>query len=244
MVKDLEWLIKLQKLDSQINEITKEARKSESLIIRLTDELEENNISILKIEKAILELTEVRDETATGIEDQERLLEQKKADLQNDKKTKKEHIRREILKLEQAVKVFGERKENLEEDISENEQKIVNLQEKIKEIKKIVTSEEKKVKNLNKNNKKNLADLNKEREQIVENIRLPFYRHYERIKNIRNGVAVTFVTEDGLCNGCKVHIPMPSRQIIFKMDDYNICEGCGRILVTKDVLIEDENLDN
>jgi predicted nucleic acid-binding Zn-ribbon protein len=236
MIKDLEWLIKLQKVDSKVYESTREMRKSEARIGRLNFEIEETTLFIIKEEREKESLEQEKLETMTGIEDQERLLIQKKEDLQNDKKTKKEHIKREVLKLEQAVKIFSEKVIDFESRIKEIEESINSKNSKITDLRKILEEEENRVDKLLGENKKIQTSIETDRDEIKKNVRLPFLNHYERIIKIRNGVAVSFVTEQGLCNGCKIHIPVTYRQKIMQMSDYNICEGCGRILVTSESL--------
>ena len=235
MFKDLEWLIKLQKIDSEIYVETGEQRRSESYQDKIKFEIEEQTLFQFRVKKELDELIEDKENVLNDIGDQKRILEQKKSDLQNDKKTKKEHITREILKLEQAVVVFTDRAEKVDAEIKELENEIRNYDQKIEEQEKVLKSEEKKLKKLDKDNKKSLDEMLKVREEICSNIRKPFLNHYDRILKIRNGIAITYASEKGLCNGCKIHIPYQYQQKIKKMADYNICEGCGRILVDSDV---------
>ena len=89
---------------------------------------------------------------------------------------------------------------------------------------------------MGKSSEKELEKLIKKKQKVEKQIRTPFLNHYNRIMRIRNGIAITFVTEDGLCEGCKIHIPYQLQQKVKLQDDYNICEGCGRILVDINLL--------
>ena len=238
MFADLEWLIKLQKLDREIYQITGERRTAESNIRRLEVEIEEVLLTRIKHVRLLNELRDEKEAKLEDVADHERILEQKKADLENDKKTKKEHIRREILKLEQAVIVFTEKVDKIDLETKKIEKQIKVLDQKHKELNDNKKSEEKKVVKLVKKSKKELGQFQKKREIIEKNIRKPFLNHYNRIMKIRNGVAITFVSDKGLCNGCKIHVPFQFQQKIRKMNDYNICEGCGRILVVKDAIVD------
>ncbi|MBN1968153.1 MAG: hypothetical protein JXR48_15150 [Candidatus Delongbacteria bacterium] len=239
MVKDLLWLVKLQKVDSLAYESKRELSKTEARIGRLKFEIDENSVFIIKEQRKKTDLAKEKDETEEGIVDQERLLNQKKEDLQNDKKTKKEHIKREVLKLEQAVKIFTKKVKDLEKEMKEITTSVKNREDKINELEEILKSEESKLNKIISEHNKINKSIEGEKDEVMKNIRPQFLSHYERILKLRNGIAVTYVTDDGLCNGCKVHIPITSRQKIALMDDYNICEGCGRVLVTKEALNED-----
>lgn len=231
MVKDLEWLVKLQKLDSKIYNATGEQRRSGAVQEELKIEIEEQTLFQYRVTLELEDEKTNKETVLNDIGDQKRILEQKKTDLLNDKKTKKEHIKREILKLEEAVIVFTERAEGIDERIKNLDEEILEFDKKIELLEKKLKTEVKRLKRLTKLNKKLLADFNTERELICENVRKPFLAHYNRILKIRHGMAITYVSDKGLCYGCKIHIPYQYQQKIKKMADYNICEGCGRVLV-------------
>ncbi|MFO7810835.1 MAG: C4-type zinc ribbon domain-containing protein, partial [Candidatus Delongbacteria bacterium] len=116
----------------------------------------------------------------------------------------------------------------------DDEIKIIN--KNIAKIERKIRAEKKKRNELEKVNEKELEKLEKKKIKVEKAIRTPFLNHYNRIMKIRNGVAITHVTEDGLCGGCRIHIPYQLQQKIKLGDDYNICEGCGRILVDAEML--------
>jgi len=236
MISDLEWLIKLQKVDTRIFILTGEERKSEANIAKLKIAIEELLFKKLKISNELKEKQNYIVELKDDIEDHKRILEQKKLDLTNDRKTKKEHIRREIKKLEKAVIVFSEKVvENVKEE-KEIKKRKESAQKEIETVQQNVEDEENEIKKIVKKSKRSFNKLIKERDITDSNIRKPFLNHYNRIRKIRNGIAITFVDDTGLCTGCKIHVPYQLRQKIKQMDDYNICEGCGRILVVEEVL--------
>lgn len=74
-----------------------------------------------------------------------------------------------------------------------------------------------------------------ERKIIVESLKKPVYKHYERIRLARDGKGVAYVYSDA-CGGCFSTIP-PQRLVeIENMTDFIFCETCGRILVMEDNL--------
>ena len=236
MNADLEWLIKLQKVDTKIFTLTGEERKSETNIKKLKIAVEELLFKKLKIANELNEKIDYIIELKDDIEDHKRILEQKKLDLTNDRKTKKEHIRREIKKLEKAVVVFSEKVLENEQLEKKTKKRKDDSQKEIDIVQQNILDEENEIKQIVKKSKRTFNKLMKEREIVDSNIRRPFLNHYNRIRKIRNGIAITYVDDTGLCNGCKIHVPYQLRQKIKLLDDYNICEGCGRILVTEEVL--------
>ncbi|MCG2759615.1 MAG: hypothetical protein L6407_00190 [Candidatus Delongbacteria bacterium] len=236
MFEDLKWLVELQKLDSQIYRLTSEERNIENMIQRMKHEIEELAINRVKIIRKQRELQEDKEIYQTDILDHRRILDQKQIDLNNDKKTKKEHIKREVKKLEKAVEVFEDRVVALTNETNAISQEVDSNDKSISKIKKKIRSEEKKKQVLSKLSENELQKLIKKKQKIEKTIRKPFLNHYDRIMKIRNGIAITFVTDEGLCNGCKIHIPYQFQQKIKLKDDYNNCEGCGRILVDIEML--------
>jgi len=236
MFEDLKLLIELQKLDNQVYQLTSEERNTDSFIQRMKHEIEEltlNKVKLIReqrIHKKDKEIYEI------DIVDHKRILNQKQIDLDNDKKTKKEHIKREVKKLEKAVEVFEERVAELTDEINKINSEIEEIDKTVSKTEKKIKSEEKKRNEMSKKSEKGLEKLIKKKQKIEKSIRLPFLNHYNRIMNIRNGIAITYVTDEGLCNGCKIHIPYQLQQKIKLKDDYNICEGCGRILVDIEML--------
>jgi predicted nucleic acid-binding Zn-ribbon protein len=74
-------------------------------------------------------------------------------------------------------------------------------------------------------------ELRHEREKIVVRIKKPIYAHYERIRLAKDGTGVAQVI-NGACSGCSIMIP-PQRIVeIRNMEDFILCENCGRILVS------------
>ncbi|MBN2790503.1 MAG: hypothetical protein JXR69_09975 [Candidatus Delongbacteria bacterium] len=236
MFEDLKWLIELQKVDRAIYQLTGEERTIDSKITRLNSEIEELTLNKLKSVRKQKEYFEDKESYQEDILDHERILGQKKSDLDNEKKTKKEHIKREVKKLEKALQVFQDKLNKLDEENHVLEEDITDKEEKIEELKKRIKSKNTKINKIAKTNKEEIEKLNRKKKRIEKKIRKPFLNHYYRILNIRNGIAITYVTPDGLCNGCKIHIPYQFQQKIKLSEDYNICEGCGRILVTDNFL--------
>ncbi|HQO10666.1 MAG TPA: hypothetical protein PLK90_10965 [Clostridiales bacterium] len=231
MFEDLKWLIELQKIDNQIYQLTSEERNTENMIERMKHEIEELTLNRVKLIRKQRELSEDRETYSSDILDHKRILDQKQIDLDNDKKTKKEHIKREVKKLEKAVEVFDERVDELTQEVDRIKSEISEIDKNIVKTEKKIKTESRKKTEMGKSSLKELEKLEKKKQKIEKQIRTPFLNHYNRIMRIRNGIAITYVTEDGLCEGCKIHIPYQLQQKVKLQDDYNICEGCGRILV-------------
>lgn len=242
MIEDLKWLIKLQHLDGKIYRLTEEERVKIKNNDNLNSDIEDLMLNKVKINRSLEVKNREKGKLLNGIEEHEKTLLQKIEDLKNDKKTKKEHIKREIKKIEEAIGVFQTKIEEIDKSIENFDSEIDSKENLILVSEKKMKTEERNIAKIKRKTKKTMAELMKEREEIIKNIRKPFLGHYDRIRKIRNGVAITYVDEKGLCFGCKIYVPVQQRKKVKQMDDYNICEGCGRILVSNDML-KIENLD-
>jgi predicted nucleic acid-binding Zn-ribbon protein len=236
MFEDLKWLVELQKLDNQIYQLTGEERNTNSFISKMKQEIEELSLNKVKHIRKLREHQEDLESYEEDITDHKRILSQKQIDLENDKKTKKEHIRREVKKLEKAVDVFQERVDEINADVIAINEEVTHIDKEISKLKRKIRAEEKKKNELVKISKTEFDKLEKKKIKIQKLIRTPFLNHYNRIMKIRNSVAITYVTEEGLCNGCRIHTPYQLQQKIKLGNDYTICEGCGRILVDAQML--------
>ena len=236
MFEDLKWLIELQKVDRLIFQLTGEERTINNKVVSLNNEIEELSLNKLKSVRRQKEFVEDKEAYLEDILDHERILGQKKSDLDNEKKTKKEHIKREVKKLEKALQVFQNKVKELDEENSLIDEEIIVKDKLIEKISRKIKREKTKIVKITTINQDQINKLDKKKKRVEKKIRKPFLNHYYRILKIRNGVAITFVTQDGLCDGCKIHIPYQFQQKIKLSDDYNICEGCGRILVADNFL--------
>jgi len=70
------------------------------------------------------------------------------------------------------------------------------------------------------------------REKIIGQLKKPVYDHYERIKKLRDGYGISYLT-DGACGYCFSRIPPQRQAEIRRMDDIILCEVCGCIIVNK-----------
>ena len=77
--------------------------------------------------------------------------------------------------------------------------------------------------------------LRHEREKIVVRIKQPIYAHYERIRLAKDGKGVARIIGNA-CEGCSIMIP-PQRVVeVRNLEDFILCENCGRILVSDDLM--------
>lgn len=139
-----------------------------------------------------------------------------------------EYQKLEIELFEKRIKEFtaeAKEKKKLAEDTKEIlEDRKIDLEAKRAELTGIETE-----------TAKELADLQKQAEELRSKIDERLLGAYDRIRtNVRNGLAVVTVRRDA-CGGCFNRIP-PQRQLDIQMSKKVIvCEYCGRVLVSDEL---------
>lgn len=229
-------LIKLQKIDSKLDEIKILRGELPMEVSDLEDEITGLNSRRTRIEEEINGITEFIEGKKNAMKEGEDVIKKYEKQSDNVKNSREfEAISKEMemqqLEIKLAEKHIRDANEELVEKIKVLEvakKQIASkdgvLNHKKSELEKIITDTEKEEKHF-----KKISDA--AREGIDERI----MHSYDRIRtNYRNGLAVVAVERDA-CGGCFNSIP-PQRQSEIRLHKkIIICENCGRILVDADL---------
>ncbi len=229
-------LIKLQKLDSKLDqihilkgELPMEVRDLEDDVTGLNNrrnrvEEEINGISdyinqkknIIKESEALVQKYEKQSENVKNSREFEAI--SKEIEMQQlEGKLAEKHIRDANIELAEKAKALDEVKKKVDD-------KNAVLDSKKEELGKIIAETEKEETAVQK-------QIDKAREDIDE--RLLF--SYDRIRNnYRNGLAVVAVERDA-CGGCYNAIPPQKQSEIKQRKKIIVCENCGRILTDEEL---------
>lgn len=232
----LESIIKLQKIDSKLDEINKlrgelpmEVQDLEDEIAGYQTRIDNVNNNIAEIEEYIKERKQNQKDAIDALKKYEKQ--------QNDVKNSREYeainkqieaCELDIKEAEKDVKMASSQIEDREAKKGETDALITERQEvlniKQEELKKIVTETEKEEKS-----------LSIERTKAEEGVFPRLLISYNKIRgNFRNGLAVVSVERDS-CGGCHSAIPPQSQSEIRLRKRMTICEHCGRILVDEEL---------
>ncbi|AYD49201.1 zinc ribbon domain-containing protein [Arachidicoccus soli] len=229
-------LIKLQKLDSKLDQIQILKGELPIEVSDLEDDLAGLNSRKNRIEEEINGISDFINEKKETIKESEALVlkyEKQSENVKNNRefeainkeiemqqlegKLAEKHIRDANIEVAEKVKVFEEVKHRIEG-------KEAVLTTKKQELGKIIAETEKEETTYQ--NK-----IEKARKEIEE--RLLF--SYDRIRNnYRNGLAVVHVERDA-CGGCYNAIPPQKQSEIKQRKKIMVCENCGRILVDEEL---------
>lgn len=229
-------LIRLQKIDSKLDEIRILKGELPMEVKDLEDEIEGLHARQSRVEEEINGIMEFIEQKKEGIKEAKALIAKYEKQSENVKNNREfEAINKEIETQQLDEKLFEKYIKNANEDLAkkavllENAKKAVaakeaNLAAKKAELEKIIKDTEKEEKVFNK-------EIGDARAQVEERL----LSGYDKIRNnYRNGLAVVAVEREA-CGGCFHSIP-PQKQSEIKLHKkIMVCENCGRILVDSDL---------
>ena len=232
----LSSLVKLQKIDSNLDEIQILKGELPIEVKDLEDEIEGLHARQTRVEEEINGINEFIAQKKEGIKEAEALVKKYEKQSDNVKNNREfEAINKEIEMQQLEVKLCEKHIKDATEEIGEKARQLDaakkavttkenNLSGKKGELEKIIGETEKEEKHYNKEAAAARGDVD---ERLLTS--------YDRIrKNYHNGLAVVPVERDA-CGGCFHAIPPQKQSEIKLRKKVMVCENCGRILVDDDL---------
>ncbi|MEJ7827589.1 MAG: C4-type zinc ribbon domain-containing protein [Segetibacter sp.] len=234
-------LVRLQKIDSKLDEISILKGELPMEVSDLEDEIQGLHARQTRIEEEINGISDFIEKKKETIKDSEALIKKYEKQSENVKNNREfEAINKEMEMQQLEVKLAEKHIKDANEEIAE----------KIKVLdtaKKQIAAKEGVLNNKKSELEKIIADTEKEetqfkgvsdgaREALDERILFS----YDRIRNnYRNGLSVVPVMRDS-CGGCFNAIPPQKQSEIKQHKKIIVCENCGRILVDEDLHVNVE----
>lgn len=262
MIKEFEYVIKLQKIDNQLLEINDMKGDLPQIVDTLQQEiktLEKELESERKREKEII--LEIKD-LEGKIQDDNVHLERYQDQLY-------------LVTSNKEYDALSSEIDTMKQDIDKAEYSILELNEEMDKIKESIKSKDlthqDKVKKLyirkteldktNNKTKSVKAKLQKERTNIIKSIPLRYFREYNRIAKAKEGVAIVpiqqvfiekkdkkgnieYIPAKVSCSGCHKIVPPQKVVEIRSGNKLNRCEFCGRLLYWDDKISEIKSNNN
>lgn len=231
----LDTLLKLQSLDSKLDEIVRMRGDLPEEIRDLEDELAGFETRIGKFESEIVSYNEEISNRKNAIKECEKLI-KKYQDQQSNVRNNREYdaISKEI-ELQQLEIQLAEKK------IKEATAKIETRNHEIETIKASLSDRNKDLANkkgeldvLVAESQEEETKILKDREKVQKTLDERLYQSYHRLRsNLKNGLAVVMVRRDA-CGGCFNTVPPQRQADIKEKKKIIVCEHCGRILADVD----------
>ncbi|MEX0636410.1 MAG: C4-type zinc ribbon domain-containing protein [Ferruginibacter sp.] len=229
-------LVRLQKIDSKLDEIQILKGELPMEVKDLEDEIEGLHARQTRVEEEINGISDFIEQKKEAIKEAQTLITKYEKQSENVKNNREfEAINKEIemqqleeklceKHIKDANEEIGEKAKQLESAKKAVSTKESNLNGKKSELEKIISETEKEETTYNK-------DANAARSHVDERLLLS----YDRIrKNYRNGLSVVPVKRDS-CGGCFHAIPPQKQSEIKLRKKVIVCENCGRILVDNEL---------
>lgn len=232
----LESIIKLQKIDSNLDDINKLRGELPMEVQDLEDEIAGYQTRIDNVDANIKEIEEYINERKLNSKDAASAL-KKYEKQQNDVKNSREYeaINKQIEVSELDIKEAEKDVKTAQYQIEDREGRKDETKQLIKERQEVLDLKQEELKKITAETEKDEKSLAKERKKAEEAVHPRLLMSYNKIRsNFRNGLAVVSVERDS-CGGCHSAIPPQSQSEIRLRKKMTICEHCGRILVDEEL---------
>jgi predicted nucleic acid-binding Zn-ribbon protein len=239
----LEALVKLQSIDSKLDELKKLRGDLPDEVQDLEDEMEGYKTRHSRFEAEQKEVEDLIKKNKEGIKEAEKLV-KKYAEQQKNVKNNREFdaITKEVELQELEIQICEKRIKEAKEKIESKKDEITKIEALIKERTEDLDNKKGELNNILGESQEEEKRLLSEREKAGKKIEEKLLKYYERLRaNLSNGLAVVRVVR-GAAEGCNIIIPPQKIAEIREKKKIVIDEHSGRILadVEMDVVEEEK----
>jgi predicted nucleic acid-binding Zn-ribbon protein len=236
VAQKLEALVKLQSIDSKLDELKKLRGDLPDEVQDLEDEMEGYRVRQGRFEAELKELEENIKKNKEGIKEAEKLV-KKYNDQQKNVKNNREFdaITKEIELQELEVQICEKRIKEAKDKIDAKKVEIASIEELINDRMKDLENKKNELKGILGENEEEEKKLLTDREKATKKIDDKLLKHYDRLRrSLTNGLAVVRVVR-GAAEGCNIIIPPQKIAEIREKKKIVIDEHSGRILADVDL---------
>ncbi len=241
VAKKLEALVKLQSIDSELDEIKKVRGALPDEVMDLEDEIAGYQT---RVDKQNQEQKDVEDAIAANrvaIKDAEKLI-QKYEEQQMNVRNNREYdaISKEIELQKLEIQILEKRIKEAYEKIEVKKEEIAATKEQLEERSKDLETKKGELETITKESENDEKKLEKARATAAKGVEERILKSYDKIRtNMRNGLGVVPVKR-GACGGCFNIVPPQKQAEIREKKKLIVCEHCGRILSdVEDEIVEE-----
>jgi predicted nucleic acid-binding Zn-ribbon protein len=232
----LEALVKLQSIDSKLDELKKLRGDLPDEVQDLEDEMEGYRTRLTRFEAEQKEVEDLIKKNKEGIKEAEKLV-KKYGEQQKNVKNNREFdaITKEVELQELEIQICEKRIKEAKEKIEQKKEEIAKIEVLIKERNEDLDSKKGELNGILGESQEEEKRLLAEREKAGKKIEDKLLKYYERLRaNLSNGLAVVRVVR-GAAEGCNIIIPPQKIAEIREKKKIVIDEHSGRILADVDM---------
>jgi len=236
VAQKLEALVKLQSIDSKLDELKKLRGDLPDEVQDLEDELEGYRVRQGRFEAEQKELEDTIKKNKEGIKEAEKLVKKYNEQQKNVKNNREfDAITKEIELQELEVQICEKRIKEAKDKIEAKKAEIAGIDNVINERKQDLENKKGELKDILGENQEEEKKLLADREKAAKKIEDKLLKHYDRLRgSLSNGLAVVRVVR-GAAEGCNIIIPPQKIADIREKKKIVIDEHSGRILADVDV---------
>jgi len=226
----LETLLKLQALDSKLDEIVKMRGDLPEEIRDLEDELIGFGTRIKKFETEIEGFKEEISNRKNASKESEKLI-KKYIDQQSNVRNNREYdaISKEIELQQLDIQLAEKKTKEATLKIDSRNLEIEAIKNSLSEREKDLANKKSELEILVSESLEEETKIQKDREKVQKQLEERLYQSYNRLRhNLKNGLAVVLVKRDA-CGGCFNTVPPQRQADIKEKKKIIVCEHCGRI---------------
>jgi uncharacterized protein len=226
----LEALMRLQTIDSQLDEIRRVRGDLPEEVRDLEDEIAGYEVRVNKFDEEIQAINDNIAARKQAIKDSENLI-RKYEDQQSNVRNNREYdaITKEIELQRLEIQISEKKIKEGYYQIEQKNNEIAGTKQKLDERRKDLASKNGELQVIISESEEEERGLMQEREEAIKNIEDRLLMAYTRIRqNVRNGLAVVTVKRDA-CGGCFNTVPPQRQSDIASHKKIIVCEHCGRI---------------
>ena len=232
----LEALVKLQSIDSKLDELKKLRGDLPDEVQDLEDEMEGYRTRLTRFEAEQKEVEDVIKKNKEGIKEAEKRV-KKYGEQQKNVKNNREFdaITKEVELQELEIQICEKRIKEAKEKIEQKKEEIAKIETLIKERNEDLENKKGELNSILGESQEEEKRLLAEREKAGKKIEDKLLKYYERLRaNLSNGLAVVRVVR-GAAEGCNIIIPPQKIAEIREKKKIVIDEHSGRILADVDM---------
>ena len=236
VAQKLEALVKLQSIDSKLDEIKKLRGDLPDEVQDLEDEIEGYKTRQGRFNTELEALEQSIKDNKNGIKDAEKLI-AKYTEQQNNVRNNREYdaITKEVELQQLEIQILEKKTKEAHIAIDRKKEEIEGINEVISERSADLDSKQHELKEILEDSKDEEEKLLQDREKAGKKIEPKLYKYYEKLRvNLSNGLAVVSVKR-GAAEGCNIVIPPQKIAEIREKKKIVIDEHSGRILADVDM---------
>lgn len=226
----LEALMRLQTIDSKLDEIRRVRGDLPEEVRDLEDEIAGYEVRVNKFDEEIQSINDTIAARKQAIKDSENLI-RKYEDQQSNVRNNREYdaITKEIELQRLEIQISEKKIKEGYYQIEQKNNEIAGTKQKLEERGKDLASKNGELQVIVSESEEEEKALVEEREEAIKHIEDRLLMAYNRIRqNVRNGLAVVAVKRDA-CGGCFNTVPPQRQSDIASHKKIIVCEHCGRI---------------